>query len=38
VNDDTEYSTPCSAVNIVANIIVYAKPFKALALFPLIKK
>ncbi len=38
MNDDTEYSTPCNAVNIVANIIVYNKPYKALPLFPLIKK
>ena len=38
VNDDTEYSTPCSAVNIVANMIVYNRPYKALPLFPLIKK
>ena len=38
MNDDTEYSTPCNAVKIVANIIVYNKPYKALDLFPLIKK
>jgi hypothetical protein len=38
VNDDTAYSTPCNAVKIVANIIVYNKPYKALPLFPLIKK
>jgi hypothetical protein len=38
VNDDTEYSTPCNAVKIVASIIVYNKPYKALPLCPLIKK
>ena len=38
MNDDTEYSTPCSIVKIVANIIVYNRPYKALPLFPLIKK
>ena len=38
MNVDTEYSTPCKPVKIVANIIVYNKPYKALPLFPLIKK
>ena len=38
MNDETEYSTPCNPVNMVANIIVYNKPYKALPLFPLIKK
>jgi hypothetical protein len=38
VNEDTEYSTPCNAVNIVANITVYNKPYRALLLLPFIKK
>jgi hypothetical protein len=38
VNEDTAYSTPCNPVKIVANITVYNKPYKALLLFPFIKK
>jgi hypothetical protein len=38
VNEDTEYSTPCNAVNIVANTTVYNRPYSALLLLAFIKK
>jgi hypothetical protein len=38
VNDETEYSTPCSIVNITANTKVAIKPYKTPALLPCIKE